>query len=286
MDPMTRELFQEQGPQDTSFLAWLIEELQKAGAAVGLDGLLTSSASGLATAGAANLAKINGLSRQMFDDAARQLGRKAATSLKKANLARLAKFIKSHPNYPVLMRQIQEVPRLALPMSRSRLLPPVAGNVDSRALARYFSKQYFQAFRRWPSGRYMKSIARQLNGRINLYKGAGHYATWYIPAVIGLYNVVDAPPEMRLRTMFEEGFAIVGGFLGTELGASLGGFIAISALGLGPLGLFVTVFLCATAGGIIGSGLLKWGGGKVYDESAILGGQIYHSVDELLGAYN
>jgi hypothetical protein len=32
--------------------------------------------------------------------------------------------------------------------------------------------------------------------------------------------------------------------------------------------------------------LLKWGGGKIYDEGTKLGGQIYHSVDELLGAYN
>jgi hypothetical protein len=252
---------------------------------VGLDGLLTASASGLATAGAANLAKINGLARQMFDNAARQLGRKAATSLKKANLAQLAKFIKSHPNYPELMRQIKEVPRLVLPMSKSRLLPPVAGNVNSRALARYFNKQYFQAFRRWPSGRYMKSIARQLNGRINLYRGAGHYATWYIPAVIGLYNVIDAPPEMRLRTIFEEGFAVVGGFFSTELGASLGGFIAISALGLGPLGLFVTVFICATAGGIIGSGLSGWFGGRLYDAGERFGDHIYHSIDELIGAH-
>jgi hypothetical protein len=253
---------------------------------VGLDGLLNASASGLATAGAANLAKINGLARQMFDDAARQLGRKAATSLKKANLAQLAKFIKSHPNYPVLMRQIQEVPRLVLPMSKSKLLPPVAGNVDSRALARYFNKQYFQAFRRWPSGRYMKSIARQLNGRINLFRAAGRHATWYVPAVIGLYNVYDAPSEMRVRTLFEEGFGILGGYAGTLIGAQVIGLGIVTVLCLGPLGAFLTVFFCATAGGIIGSGLLKWGGGKVYDESTKLGDQIYHSVDELLGAYN
>jgi hypothetical protein len=131
----------------------------------------------------------------------------------------------------------------------------------------------------------MKSIARQLNGRINLYKGAGHYATWYIPAVIGLYNVIDAPPEMRVRTIFEEGFAVVGGFFGTELGASLGGFIAISALGLGPLGLFVTVFICATAGGIIGSGLSGWFGGRLYDAGERFGNHIYYSIDELIGAH-
>jgi hypothetical protein len=130
----------------------------------------------------------------------------------------------------------------------------------------------------------MKSIARQLNGRINLYRGAGHYATWYIPAVIGLYNVYDASPEMRVRTLFEEGFAIVGGFLGTELGASLGGFIAISALGLGPLGLFVTVFIFATAGGILGSFIGIKFGDQVYDLQERVGDIICHSPNELIGA--
>ena len=182
------------------------------------------------------------------------------------------------------MHQIREVPRLVLPMSKSRLLPPVAGNVDSRALARYFNKQYFQAFRRWPSGRYMKTIARQLNGRINLYKGAGHYATWYIPAVIGLYNVIDAPPEMRVRTVFEEGFGVLGGWAGTELGYAAGlGIVAF--LSLGPLGLFFTVFICATMGGIIGSGLSGWIGGRIYDAGERFEDRIYHSIDELIGAH-
>jgi hypothetical protein len=39
---------------------------------------------------------------------------------------------------PELMRKIQKISRFVLPMSKSRLLLPVAGNVDSRALARYF----------------------------------------------------------------------------------------------------------------------------------------------------
>jgi hypothetical protein len=181
------------------------------------------------------------------------------------------------------MRQIQKVPRLVLPMSKSKLLPPVAGNVDSRALARYFNKQYFQAFRRWPSGRYMKSIARQLNGRINLFQAAGRHATWYIPAVIGLYSVYDAPPEMRVRTLFEEGFAIVGGALGTKAGLAAGlGIVAF--LSLGPLGLFVTVFICATGAGILGSFIGNRFGSQVFDLQERIGDIICHSPNELFGA--
>lgn len=283
MEPMTREMFRELGPEDTYVISRFIEELKKMGASVGLDGALTSSASGLATAGASNLSKINGLARQMFDDAAQKFGRKAATSVKKAHLDRLAKFIKAHPNYPEFMRQIKEVPRFALPMSKSKLLPPAAANVDARALARYFSKQYFQAFRRWPSGRYMQTIAKQLNGRISLFQAAGRHATWYVPAVIGLYNVFDAPPEMRVRTLFEEGFGILGGYAGTVFGAEVIGLGIVAVLGLGPIGAFVAVFLCATAFGIAGNLLFKKGADAAYEYGSQLDlGQIYTSPEQLL----
>jgi hypothetical protein len=168
-------------------------------------------------------------------------------------------------------------------MLKSRLLPPITGNVNAASLARYFSKQYFQAFRRWPSGRYMKSIARQLNGRINLFQAAGRHATWYIPTVIGLYSVYDAPPEMRVRTVFEEGFGIVGGWAGTELGYAAGlGIVAF--LGLGPLGLFITVLICATGIGILGNYLGKRFGDQVYDLQERIGDIICHSPNEVIEA--
>jgi outer membrane lipoprotein SlyB len=89
---------------------------------------------------------------------------------------------------------------------------------------------------------------------------------------------------MRVRTLFEEGFAIIGGFFGTELGASLGGFIAITALGLGPLGLFVTVFICATAGGMLGSLIGNKLGDQAYDLQERIGDIICHSPNEFIGA--
>ena len=132
--------------------------------------------------------------------------------------------------------------------------------------------------------RYLGPIARQLNGRINMFKALGRHATWYVPTVIGLYNVYDAPPEVKMRTLFEEGFGVVGRWAGTEFGYALGlGIVAI--LGLGPFGLFVTVFICATAGGIAGNEISKGIGGRIYDAGDRFGDRIYHSLDDLIGAY-
>ncbi len=104
-----------------------------------------------------------------------------------------------------------------------------------------------------------------------------------MPAVIGLYNVYDAAPEVRVRTLFAEGFGVVGGAFGTKLGMAFGGFIALTVLGLGPLGFFVAVFLCASAGGIIGMEAGKATGTAIYDYGVQLeNGRIYHSPDQLI----
>jgi hypothetical protein len=91
-----------------------------------------------------------------------------------------------------------------------------------------------------------------------------------------------------MRTLFEEGFGVIGGGIGTMAGSTL----AISALGLsalcglciGPLGIFVVVFICASAGGIIGMEGGKRFGGKIYDysEPQFNTGQIYHSPEQFL----
>ena len=71
-----------------------------------------------------------------------------------------------------------------------------------------------------------------------------------------------------------------GGAAGTKLGA-LAGLGIVAVLGLGPLGLFVVVFICASAGGILGMEGGKRFGGKIYDysEHHFKPGQIYHSPD-------
>jgi hypothetical protein len=88
-----------------------------------------------------------------------------------------------------------------------------------------------------------------------------------------------------MHTLFEEGFGIVGGAISTKAGAALGGWIALSILGLGPFGLFISVFICASVVGVAGNALFKWGGGELYDTGAKIGDHIFHSADDLIGAY-
>jgi hypothetical protein len=100
----------------------------------------------------------------------------------------------------------------------------------------------------------MGPIAEELNGRVGPFRALGRHATWYVPAVIGLYNVYEAPRPMKMHALSEEGFGVVGGALGTQAGMTAG--LGLAAMpGLGPLGLFVTIFMCATAGGTAGNEL-------------------------------
>jgi hypothetical protein len=278
------DMFQQVGPENTYILARLIQALQEAGAAVETKdavngiGFGVGGVSGLAASGEMAVANINALARQMYADAAQKFGRKAAASVKKHHLAQMAKFIQSHPNYPKLMRHFKNMPELLLPLPRTKLVPPAAANVNSQAFARHFSKQYFQAFRRWPSSQYMQTIARQLNGRVNMFKALGRHATWYVPAVLGAYNVYDAAPEVRMRTLFEEGFGIMGGAIGTWTG----GYIA-SAICLGPFGSFVLVFIIASLSGLYLAHKFKQIGGGAYDLGSTLGNDLtFYSPDQLL----
>ena len=292
---MTREMFQQVGPEDTFIISRLLETLREKGAAVGKDDVVRAvgyglgGTSGLAASGQMAVSSVNGLLQKMATDAVEKFGPKMAASKKTSQLAQVAKYLRSHPNYPQVMRQIQGLPETLLPMPRSKLVPPSAANVNSTALARWFRKGYFQAFRRWPSRTYMAPIAKQLNGRVSLFKALGRHATWYVPTVIGLYNVYDASPEVRMRTLFEEGFGVLGGYAGTLFGtkvALLGAGIAtLCGLCIGPFGLFVVVFLCATAGGLAGNVLFRSFGSKAYDAGNKFGDHIYHSIDGVIGDF-
>jgi hypothetical protein len=99
-------------------------------------------------------------------------------------------------------------------------------------------------------------------------------------AALGLLNVAAAPPELKMRTLFEEGFGVVGGAIGTYAGM-LAGLGVIAMLGLGPFGAFVAVFICASFGGVGGMKLFKKGAGEFYDLGSQIGnGKIYSSPEQ------
>jgi hypothetical protein len=149
--------------------------------------------------------------------------------------------------------------------------------------ASFFRKHVSLPLKKWHNpSQYVGRMAKQLNRRVQMFKGIGKGATWYVPALLGVASVATAPPEQRWHTAFEEGFGVLGGAFGTHLGG-LAGVGIVAVLGLGPFGLFVAVFICASAGGIL---FMKGGqslGNKVYDYGAQLGnGQIYHSPEKIL----
>ncbi|MFZ1983185.1 MAG: hypothetical protein WAU91_02155, partial [Desulfatitalea sp.] len=219
-----------------------------------------------------------------------QFGKKVVGSSKQTDLAKLTRFLRSHPKYELLLRHLRELPdHLLLPGDRSKLLPPVNG-ADKAALGRHFRKQYFQAFRYQNSSKYMNTIARQLSGRVSTFQAMGRYTTWYIPAIIGAYNVAQASPEKRMRTTFEEGFGIVGGAIGTWAGGTFVasgvlGIAALCGLCIGPLGIFVVVFICGAAGGIGLSELSKRFGGTIYDIGSGDDLRILNSIHQILETY-
>jgi hypothetical protein len=120
-----------------------------------------------------------------------------------------------------------------------------------------------------------------------MFSRIGRWGTWYIPAALGLINVAAAPPELKMRKLFEEGFGVVGGAAGTMLGSTLVATGAVNLLALcglcvGPFGLFVTVFICTSLVGIGGMELFKGFGGGLYNffEPQVDTGQIYHSPEQ------
>jgi hypothetical protein len=138
--------------------------------------------------------------------------------------------------------------------------------------------------------KYVGSVAKQLNGRLRLLKGIGKGATYYVPATLALISVATAPPGMKMRTLFEEGFGVVGGAFGTMFGSSIAacgiGLLAFCGLCIGPFGAFVLILICASLGGVAFMEGGKWLGDRIYDVGDRISGRVYNSMDEFVGSLN
>jgi hypothetical protein len=254
----------------------MVEQLKASGAAVGMDDVVRAAGygvggvSGYASAGAKALAQANTLARELYEEAVAKFGRTVVTSKKTAHLSQMERFLKSHAKYKQLMQYLKELPRNLLPKGK---LVPAANSQATRAVARNFRRAFILPYNKWNSARYLSSAARQLNGKLGFFKALGRHATWYIPATLGLINVADAPQGMKVRTMFEEGFSIVGGCWGTAIGQWAGAAYVVPAaaklmtfcgLCLGPWGMVVIVAICAIATGWAMMELLKSTGKSLY----------------------
>ncbi len=290
MENDTLEMFKQVGETATT-VEKVIRYFKDRGASVGMDDVVRSAGygvagvSGYAASGNMAIGTINTLTRELFNEAVEKLGAKVVYSTKANHLSKVQQFLKGHPKYDQLMRHLGELPKHLLPKTD---FVTVNTRVDS-AVARQFRKHISLPLKKWNSpAKYVGSMAKQLNGRLRVLKGVGRHATWYVPAALGVVSVATAPPEMRMRTLFEEGFGILGGAIGTMAGSAVAigalGLLALCGLCLGPFGVFVAVFICATAGGILVNEIGRKIGGQMYDYSELRlnTGQIYHSPEQIL----
>ncbi len=290
MQKDNRDMIKQVGPEPAVTMARMVAYLKSLGASVGKDDVVkavkgagygVAGVSGHAAAGTLAVGNVNTLMRELYSEAIEKFGPRIVHSKSTNHLVRMQGFLKGHPKYAQLMRHLQELPRHLMP--KAKLTP--AHSRSYIGAARHFRKHISLPLKKWNNAyKYMGSAAKQLNGKLSLFKSVARGATWYVPATLGIISVAAAPPEMRMHTLFKEGFGVLGGAAGTMLGSSVGLGIVL-ALGLGPFGMFVTVFICASAVGIIGMESFKKFGGKLYDYSVPLGeGRVYHSPDQLFEA--
>ena len=287
-----KQVVQDNGTEETYALSDFLQRLKAMGGAIGEDDVFrfasygVAGTSGYSASGQMALGNVQMLARELYAEATAKFGKQVVQSKKQAHLIRMQQFLIGHPKYKALMQSLQDLPKYLLPKGR---LIPNAQSGGRVAAARHFRKAFTLRYNKWNSTRYLSSIGRQLNGKVQLLKGVGRHATWYIPAAIGLYNVGQAPSELKLKTLFEEGFNVLGGYAGTLFG---GHFVAAGALGvfalfglcLGPMGIFITVFLCASVGGIIGSMGGKMIGTQLFDLGTRFNRDSFYSSDSLMGA--
>ncbi len=266
----SKQVVHDTGPEGGLELAELVQRLKEMGAGIGMDdsvrftGYGVAGVSGYAASGQMALGNTQALARELYEEAIAKYGKQAVQSKSKTSIVKMQRFLTGHPKYPQLMQLLKELPEHLLPTGRRVSNPRSA---SPNVVARHFRRAFALPYDKWNSSRYFSTIGRQLNGKIQLLKGVGRSASWYIPAAIGIYNTLQAPPEMQLRAAFREGFGLIGGYAGTVFGGSFlaTGVLGISAffgLCLGPFGIFITVFICAAAGGIALSGGGKWIGGE------------------------
>lgn len=282
MDFGLRNMVTNVGPEPSLTMAQIVESLKSAGSGVGVDDVIKGASygiagvSGHAAAGELSVSIINSLMRELYNEAIEKFGSKIVHSKKTSHLAKIQQFLQTSPKYNQLIGHLNNIPKHLLAKLN---ITPVNPNFN---VARHFRKQVSMPLKKWSNpSKYLNSTAKQLNGRLSLLKGVSKTATWYVPAILGVASVATAPPELRVKRTFEEGFGILGGAIGTKAGY-LAGLGIVAVLGLGPFGMFVAIFVCATAVGIAGMELGNRAGGEIYGNVIAPQNKIFNSLDEYL----
>jgi hypothetical protein len=277
-----RDLYASIGPTTTRHLSETVIHYKSQGAGVGLDDVAPAFIAGHAASSSLMLNQVNAVLQEITQDAVNKFGRGVVCSNKAVNLRRVEKFLKAHPRYGQVMQYLKEMPRQLTP--ETNIAQTLASTKSPHATARFFRKQIFMPALKANAAKSMGTIRMALNSNARVVRviSKGMYV---VPVFLGACDVISAPPGRKVRIFFEEGFGVLGGYYGSELGFAAGFGIA-AVLGLGPLGLFVAIFLCISAGGIAGCGIGKMVGENIYqyaDNSN--GGHIYYSPRQLMEAF-
>ncbi len=291
--PEVQEIYTTLGPTSTHAVSQTALRAKSEGAAVGMDDgvrvtgykigmvdVASSALSGYVSAAGMTTGKISALLNEITVDAVRQFGPGVVCSNKAVNLSRVQKFIRAHPKYAQMMRCLEQMPGELLP--EVNVAETLATTKAPYTTARFFRKQIFMPSLKPYAANSMGTIKSALNSSGKVIRIALR-GTCVVPIVLGVANVADAPPELRMQTLFEQGLAVVGGFAGSYLG-SIGGVTIAAFLCLGPLGLFVSIFLCTTVTGFGFGKLGEIAGSKLYAATENYDGRYFLSLQEVLGA--
>jgi hypothetical protein len=243
--------------------------------------------SAFAGSGSMALAQANALLQVIYQDAFETFG-EAVLRKPHNHMGKIESFLTSHPRWNELMKQVKKMPGLLL--SKERLRPRF--NTGARFPNATIFKNHIVKVNLSPNAqRYTRSLAKNLNGKISIFKGWAGRLTWGLPMILGGVSVALAPPEQRVRTLFEEGFGIVLGAFGTGIGGAavfLAGSSILPLVGIcvSPAGIFIAAFLL---GGYLGYKWSKAGkelGGTIHDSLMSQGGgRCYHSLDQYIESF-
>jgi hypothetical protein len=258
MEAQLRDMVHTVGPETAFSMAQIVERIKSLDKtdAVSAAGYGVAGLSGYAATGELTVNTINQLMRELHKEAIEKFGKKALHTANTKYLRQMEHFLNGHPKYVELMKNLKKLPKILLPKGGYTTVTAHTNYPNARFVHSHISVP----LKKWTNpSQYVNRMAKQLNRRVKMFRRLGRWGTWYVPALLGVASVATAPPEERWRTVFKEGFGVLGGAFGTKVGL-FAGLGIVTVLGLGPVGLFVAVFVCTTAGGIIGMKGGQWGG--------------------------
>ena len=183
----------------------------------------------------------------------------------------LERMLKSHPEYGQLRKALDALPKFV-----QRRLGNIHMPSSPLPNADFFRRQFVVPKGVRP-GVYLGRVANRLGGQVLRAGSYARRATWYVPAILGVYNTLTAPQGKKLRTGAGETVGVV---LGAG-GSAVGGVVGAAAAGL-VSGLIVVpggvVVVAAVAGAAVG-------GYVMYEFGKSVGHSLYDTLSETIGEW-